>query len=246
MFRSFWRKLNHSPTHFPQAGENFHYTRKQINEFEELMEEIRSRGFDPSYWHAMNSAAIFSEDPETGNMVRPGITLYGYSPDPELEVRGLEPVMQVKCKMADYKLLDPGHGISYGRVFTPEKPTWVGVLPLGYADGYSRLFSNKAHVLKHGEKREVLGNVCMDMTIIRCREDDDPEETVTIMGRDGSEVLWADTLAQWHNTISYEILSGFSPRLPRLYFKDNKLIAQKSERGVERFPGSPERESRQG
>lgn len=222
-------------THFAEAGTDPEYTRGQIDDFKAIRSDVETAGLDPTYRHVMNSAALFGNDSDTGNLVRPGITLYGYSPDPAIEIDGLEPVMEVRCKMADYKRVEPGHGISYGRMYQPEEPTWIGVLPVGYADGYSRVLSGQAHVLKDGERRDVLGNICMDMAVIRCRESDDPEGIVTLMGRDGDEELWADTLADWQGTISYEILSGFSQRLPRLYLEDNRVIAQKSEQGITSF-----------
>lgn len=228
-------KLDGVATHFAQAGENPDYTEQQIRAFEELRTMIENFGFEPEFWHAMNSAAIFSESSFTGNLVRPGISLYGYPPDPGMDINGLDPVMQARCMMADYKQVAPGHGISYGRIFQPEEPTWIGVLPIGYADGYSRLLSGQAHVIKDGIPRDVLGNICMDMAIIQCKENDNPEGIVTLMGRDGDEELWADEIADWLGTISYEVLSGFSQRLPRLYFEDDAIVAQKSEQGVEWF-----------
>lgn len=224
--------LNGVATHFAQAAENREYTDSQIEQFEQLKTTVRDRGFDPEYWHCMNSAAIFARDRDIGNLVRPGITLYGYQPTPELPDDDLEPVMQLKAKMADYKEVPPGRGVSYGRRFRPEEPTWVGVLPLGYADGYSRRFSDTAHVLKRGRKCQVLGSVCMDMTMIELDAEDDPEETVTIMGRDGDNAVWADQLAEWDSTIPYEILCSFSDRLPRIYLRNGESIALKSEQGV--------------
>ena len=221
-------------THFPEAGENPDYTENQIEQMETITDTLRDHDFDPQWVHSMNSAAVFSEDRFHGNLVRPGISLYGYSPLAE-PIQGLEPVLQARCKMADYKKVEPGHGVSYGREWVPDQPTWLGVLPIGYADGYSRVLSRKAHVLKNGEKRPVLGNICMDMTIIQCYKDDDPEQTVTLLGRDGNQELWADQLANWNGTIPYEILSRFSARWPRLYFKNDQLIALKSEQGIEQF-----------
>lgn len=230
-------------THFAEAGTDPEYTRGQIDDFEAIRAEVEERGFDPTYRHVMNSAALFGNDSDTGNLVRPGITLYGYSPDSQLDINGLKPVMEVRCKLADYKRVEAGHGISYGRMFQPEEPTWIGVLPIGYADGYSRVLSGQAHVLKDGERRDVLGNICMDMAVIQCHESDDPEGIVTLMGRDGDKELWADTLADWQGTISYEILSGFSQRLPRLYLEDERVVAQKSEQGITTFDSALPKET---
>ncbi len=219
-------------THFPAAGENPSYTLAQYEEFKELKKTVRSYGFNPRYWHSNNSAAIFSPFPPNESLVRPGLTLYGYSPLEELKIKELKPVMQVKSKLADFKCLPPGKGVSYGRTFIPKEPTWIGVIPLGYADGYPRDFSNRGYVLKSGKRHPVLGRVCMDMTVIKLFENDDPEATVTIMGEDGTEQLWADELARWHNTITYEILTRFSQRLPRIYIKNKKAVAIKTEQGI--------------
>lgn len=222
-------------THFAQAGENTDYTDRQINEFNTVRDTIWSHELDPSFWHCMNSAALLQRNKPVGNMVRPGITLYGYLPHGNVKLDGLEPVMEVKTKLADYKQLPPGKGVSYGRKFQPEEPTWIGAMPLGYADGYPRSFSNKAHVLKRGRRCDVLGNVCMDMTMIRLDENDDPEETVVVMGQDGDKSVWADQLADWNSTIPYEILSSFSQRLPRIYHKNNQAIALKTEQTIKRL-----------
>ncbi len=219
-------------THFPVAGENKYYTDNQIQKFKNVKNTIKEHGISPRYWHLSNSAGIISDSEPGDNLVRPGISLYGYPPHEEVSLPGLEPVMEVKSKLADFKQLQPGEGVSYGRRYIPEEPTYVGVLPLGYADGYPRDFSNRSYVLKGGEEKDVLGSVCMDMTIIKLHKDDDPEETVTIMGRDGSKELWADRLAGWHDTIVYEILTRFSQRLPRLYFEDGQVVAIKTERDI--------------
>ncbi|MFB6345621.1 MAG: alanine racemase [bacterium] len=220
-------------THLAVAGEDSHYTRKQVEQFHSVKEMIKDSDCSPDHWHGMNSAAVFSQQPPFGTLARPGITLYGYPPHDEVTVPELKPVMQVKSLMADYKQVPPNHGVSYGRQFSPDKPTWIGVLPVGYADGYSRQFSNVSYVLKNNEEKPVLGAVCMDMTIIKLEKYDDPEEVVTLMGKDGDQTLWADTLAQWQDTITYEVLSGFSPRFPRKYYRENEQIALKTEHGVQ-------------
>lgn len=219
-------------THFPVAGENDSYTLQQYSEFEEIKKMVRKYKFSPKYFHSNNSAAIFSDSPPNNGLVRPGLTLYGYSPLEKLKITKLKPVMQVKSKLADFKCLPPGKGISYGRTFVPKKPTWIGVIPVGYADGYPRDFSNRGYVLKSSRRRPILGNVCMDMTIIELEENEDPEGTVTLMGKDGEESLWADDLAKWHDTITYEILTRFSQRLPRIYIKNQKAVAIKTEQGI--------------
>lgn len=225
-------KLTGVATHFAEAGDDESYTQTQIESFHDCRQTVLEAGFKPDYWHCMNSAAIFSRTDAVGNLVRPGISLYGYQATDGLPSSGLKPVMQVKAKMADYKRVPPNRGVSYGRRFQPDEPTWIGVLPLGYADGYSRHFSEKAHVLKRERECPVLGNVCMDMTIVKLDAEDDPEETVTIMGSDGDKSLWADQLAEWDSTIPYEILCSFSDRLPRIYLEDGESVALKTERQV--------------
>jgi alanine racemase len=220
-------------THFAEAGENESYTDDQIRSFQSVRKTVGEYDLHPDYWHCMNSAALFSRDEPVGNLVRPGITLYGYSPHGGVPVDDLRPVMQVRTKLADYKQLPAGRGVSYGRTFVPDEPTWIGVMPLGYADGYPRSFSGRAHVLKGGRTCPVLGRVCMDMTIIKLDKQDDPEETVTVMGRDGPNELWATQLADWHDTIPYEILCSFSQRLPRIYLRDGEAIALKTEQTIQ-------------
>jgi alanine racemase len=223
-------RLEGVATHFAQAGENENYTDEQVESFQSVAKTVQEFGLSPDYWHCMNSAALLSRDTVVGNMIRPGITLYGYPPNGSSYQ--FKPVMQVKTKLADYKCMPAGKGVSYGRIFEPDEPTWIGVMPLGYADGYPRSFSNKAHVLKRGRSCSVLGRVCMDMTMIELDESDDPEETVTVMGSDGDRELWADELADWDSTITYEILSSFSDRLPRIYLNDEEAVAIKTEQSI--------------
>lgn len=221
-------------THFACAGEDESYTEQQRKEFLQVKKIIEATGVEPYYWHSSNSAAILSDNLvcEEDNLFRPGITLYGYPPNDKVKIPDLKPVMSLKSMLADYKKLPAGVGISYGRTFTPEEPTYIGVIPLGYADGYPREYSDLAYVLKGGQRKPVRGRVCMDMTVIELDEDDDPEEPVTLLGAEGGEELWAGKLAEWSDTITYEVLSRLSRRLPRVYRQKGELVAIKTERKV--------------
>ncbi len=227
-------KLQGVATHFACASEDPKYTTSQLQRFKRLQKLFEQHGLKPDYWHIDNSAGIFCRDHQTfqSNLFRPGITLYGYPPDENLDIPGLKPVMSLRSKLADYKQLPAGMGISYGRTFIPEKPTQVGVIPLGYADGYPRSLSNRSYVLKGGQEKPVRGSVCMDMTVIELNPQDDPEETVTLMGEDNGAELWADQLADWDNTITYEVLCRFSSRIPRVYFKNRQAVAIKTDQTI--------------
>ncbi len=215
-------------THFPVAGENPDYTSRQIETFESLQKKHPDLESEALHWHCSNTAAVFSDLPTSGSMIRPGLSLYGYAPEAIRRPTELRPVLQVRTVLADEKTVPPDFGVSYGRTFQPEENLPIGVLPVGYADGYPRVLSNRAHVLVKGEKRPVRGNICMDMTVIELEADDSPDSVVTLMGESGDRSLWADELAEWAGTIPYEILTGFRARIPRIYFRNGDPVKKKT------------------
>lgn len=165
--------------------------------------------------HALNSAGILAYREYAFDMVRPGITLYGSLPAEGLGASlGLRPVMRLVTKIVSLKELPPGHPVSYGRHYSRPEPRLIGVIPLGYADGYRRAFSNTASMTVMGRKAPVAGNVCMDHTMLDVTGIPGvaPGTDVVVMG-EGAPT--ADELARLAGTIPYEILTQVGRRIPR-------------------------------
>jgi alanine racemase len=149
--------------------------------------------------------------------VRPGIALYGYSPFEESF--GLRPVLSLRSKVLAVRNLPVASPVSYGRTFVTKRESRIAVIPVGYADGYSRLFSNNAEMLVQGCRVPVVGRVCMDMTMLDVTDVPNVSEgdEVVILGRQGEEMITAAELAEKINTISYEILTTLGARARKAY-----------------------------
>lgn len=211
-------------THFASAdGEDPAYTHRQIDRFQGLLSAVKQHRPRPFQVHASNSAGLLRFPQAHYDMVRAGIALYGYDPSgtPRGITQGLLPVLRWVTRIVHLKTLEAGESVSYGCTYTASKPVRVATLPVGYADGYRRALSNRGHVLVGGRKAPILGRVCMDQTMVDVTgilEADLGSEAVLI-GAQGSERVNADELADLCDTISYEILTGISERVPRVYTK---------------------------
>jgi alanine racemase len=146
--------------------------------------------------------------------------LYGVPPTPVLGDRiSLKPVLSWKTKILFLKKVRRGDSVSYGRTFTCPKDSLIATLPIGYADGYSRRFSNRAEVLVQGKRAKVAGIVCMDLTMVDVSEIPGVRvgDEAVLLGRQGSDEIHAFDLARWAETIPYEIFCGIGKRVPRLF-----------------------------
>lgn len=209
-------------THFATADEaDLSFARQQLTLFQELLSALDKRDLRPPLVHAANSAAAIVLPESWFDLVRVGISLYGCYPSGEMDRKGiiLEPVMSLKSRVAHVKNVPAGTTISYGKTHITPQATRVATIPLGYADGYNRLFSNRGEVLIRGKRHPVIGRVCMDQFMVDTGKD--PAITrgdeVVIMGRQGGEEISADEIATALQTISYEVLCAVSKRVPRHY-----------------------------
>ncbi|HEY3315482.1 MAG TPA: alanine racemase [Bacillota bacterium] len=208
-------------THFAAADDpDQGYTRWQLERFTAFIEDLRALGIEFRIRHAANSAAIINLPEAHLDLVRLGISLYGYHPSPGGEGGvALRPAMTVKARIGYLKEVPAGTCVSYGRTFVTGRPTVLATLPLGYADGYPRLLSSRGAVIIHGRMAPVVGRVCMDQIMVDVT--DIPRvalgDEVIVLGRQGEVGMTADDLAALTGTISYEILCGVSPRVPRVY-----------------------------
>ncbi len=197
------------------------YTLEQFAQFQELTQKLESKGVFIPIKHVANSAAIIDMPQLHLDMVRPGIILYGLYPSEEVDKKRIEliPAMALKARVAMVKTVPSGTSISYGCTYTTEAKEVIASLPLGYADGYSRLFSNKAEVLIHGQRAPIVGRVCMDQCMIKVTHIPNVQagDEVVLFGKQAGALLPVEELAKQMGTINYEIVCKVCPRVPRLY-----------------------------
>lgn len=208
-------------THLATADcKDLSYAHHQLTELDKLYEKLCAFGLVIPIRHAANSPAVIQIPASHYEICRPGLILYGLNPlGNNAEELGLQPVLSFKARISHLKIIETGESVGYGRSFIAERPTKVGTLPLGYADGLRRTMSNGGEVLVKGQRVQVIGKVCMDQTMVDVTEIQEVAvgDEVTILGRDGDQVITAHELADRAGTISYEILCGITKRVPRLY-----------------------------
>ena len=209
-------------THFAAADStDKKYTYEQYEKFLELDSHLKKVGLHVPLKHAANSAAVIDLPDLHMEMVRPGVSIYGLYPSGEvLKSRvDLQPALSLKARVAYVKRVQPNTGISYGRTYVTNREITVATVPVGYADGYTRLLSNKASVIIHGQRVPVIGRICMDQFMIDV--DSVPGvkigDEVILIGRQGNQEITADELANIIGTINYEIVCMISERVPRIY-----------------------------
>lgn len=211
-------------THFTTSeNPTLPHTKEQFDLFMQVLRALEKDGIRFPLRHCANSGAIFLYPEMHLDMVRPGIVLYGYFPDPDRDF-GLRPALEWKAYVAQIHRISPGDTVSYNRTFRTESPMEVATVCIGYGDGYHRSLSNGWEVLINGHKATILGRICMDQCIINVtgipvREGD----TVTLMGTDEDLCLTAADLARRAGTIHYEILCGIGKRIPRFYTEDKGI-----------------------
>ncbi|MBI1909057.1 MAG: alanine racemase [Deltaproteobacteria bacterium] len=209
-------------SHLAEAGDP-EFTAFQRENFSKILSDLEKCGVKPQWRHLANSIEAIEGEGRGCNLVRLGLVLYGAAPIPRLKEKiALKPVLSLKTRIISLKKLAPGTPVSYNRTFRTKRESRIGVLPLGYADGYPRIVSNKAFVLVRGQKVPVVGTVCMDLSMVDLTDCPSAEvgDEVVVIGRQGSEEISADDLAQWSETISYEIFCRLSPRLRRSYVEN--------------------------
>jgi alanine racemase len=206
-------------THFARGDEpNCAYTLRQIEIFDTLLRQLEAAGLKPPLVHAANSGGIINYPQAWYDLTRPGDILYGMAPGPLTPLPpGYKPALTWKARLIMVHDFEAGHGISYGSHYVTHSHERIGVIPIGYGDGFRRVRGQQ--VLVGGKRVDVVGSVCMDQCMLKLDElpDAKPGDEVVLLGRQGDEEISVDEVAARWGTINYEVTTGLADRLPRIY-----------------------------
>ncbi|MGH2753783.1 MAG: alanine racemase [Actinomycetota bacterium] len=195
------------------------FTRKQLDLFHDLVRRVEGDGIRLRYKHIANSAATLAMPESHLDLVRCGIAAYGLWPAPDfVGTADLHPAMTLRARISMVKEVPAGDAVSYGLNYELERASRVVTVSAGYADGYDRRLSGTAEILIRGERHTVSGTVCMDQFMVDVGDRDVAVgDVVTLLGRDGSEEIRAEELADLIGTINYEVTTRIPSRVPRIY-----------------------------
>jgi alanine racemase len=208
-------------SHFASADEiNKDYASIQYKKFVQGVRQVREANYFPNA-HIANSAGAASCDFSRLDYIRLGVSMYGLQSE-QMEKLELEPVMTLKTKVINVKIICKGETVGYGRSYQAKCDTVVATLPIGYADGFRRSLSNKGEVLIRGQRAKVIGNVCMDHVMVDATGIENLQigDEVIIIGRQGDDEISASEVAEWTDTIHYEIVTCVGQRVPRVYIDE--------------------------
>lgn len=217
-------------SHFSTADEkDKEYTYQQLNEFNAFYEALKKSGVHIKIRHIANSGAIIDLPESHFEAVRPGIILYGYYPSEEVNKDRIElkPAMDLKTNIAHIKIIPSGYYIGYGKRFKSSRDSIIATLPVGYADGYTRLLNNKAKVIINGQFAPVVGSICMDQCMVDVTDikgEVKIGDEVILIGEKNGVKLNADHIAEMLGTINYEVVCMITKRVPRVYIKDGEVV----------------------
>lgn len=218
-------------THFARADETDKtWAQKQLQVFQEFVKEAEQKAdMNIPLKHCSNSAGIMEINEANMDLVRAGIILYGLYPSDQVvkESVSLMPALSLHSHIIFVKQLHPGQTVSYGATFTAEREMRIATVPVGYGDGYPRALSNKGCVLIRGKRAPILGRVCMDQFMVDVTQIPEAAEGdhVTLLGRDGEQVLSGEELGEVSGRFNYELVCDLGKRIPRVYTKNGKVTA---------------------
>lgn len=214
-------------THFATADEpDLEYYHKQNHRFSALLDELKNLYPKPFEIHTGNSAAALRFPEEMYDSVRYGISMYGLYPSDWVKQHPpfqLIPALSLQSKLIHVKKLPPGESVSYGATYTTKTDEWIGTVPIGYADGWIRKLQG-SEVLVGGKRAQIVGRICMDQMMIRLEEPIPVGSQVTMIGKQESETISMDEIAQHLDTINYEVSCMISNRVPRVYYRKGKVL----------------------
>lgn len=207
-------------THFSSSDTDDEYTKKQLQSFKYAVEKAKEILGDIKYIHSAASNALLNYPESHFNLVRPGMIIYGYpSADDTLQKIDLKPVAKLKSRVTFLKEVDEGTSIGYSRSYITTKHTKVATIPIGYADGFRRTFSNGWKVLINGKKVPIIGKICMDSFMADVTELKNVNVGDEVIIWD-NENITLEQLASKCDTINYEILSTIGERVPRKFIRN--------------------------
>lgn len=221
-------------SHFPGADEaDKSFAQRQIGEFQDLISELERDGVRPRYRHIANSGALIDFPGDVAwDLVRPGVALYGMYPSREVDQTiGLRPVLRLESAIVKLTRYTREWTVGYGRTYPVGPGSIIGIVPIGYGDGYPRSLSNRGEVLVHGRRIPIAGRVSMDMIAVDLSALGDHVavgDEVVLVGSQGNETIDTAELADLTGTITYEITCGLTARIPRLYTRDGAIVATKT------------------
>ncbi len=216
-------------THFAKADEaDKSYTRQQYKSYADILEKLENKGLEIEIKHVSNSATIIDLPDLNLNMVRAGIMIYGLYPSDEVnkETIKLKPAMTLKTKISHLKILEKDVGISYGQIFRTKRKSRIATLPIGYADGFTRILTGKAEVFINGKRAKVVGKICMDQCMVDVTDIEDVKlgDEVIIFGYGDEGYPHVNEIAEKLDTINYEIVCMVGRRVPRVYISKGKIV----------------------
>jgi alanine racemase len=211
-------------THYASAEDDATFSRAQARRFQGLLDELARAGIRVPLLHANNSAALLHEPDTTFNLVRPGLLVYGVLPqgqrmDTSILQKYFHPALSLKCRVSLVKQIPWGTSLSYGRTFVAPRKMRIATLTAGYGDGYLRAGSDRAEVLVREHRCRVLGRITMDQMLVDVSRlgTVSPGDEAVIIGRQGKDAITVTELADWCQTIPWEILTAITYRVPRIY-----------------------------
>ena len=208
-------------THFAVSDiPDYTYTRFQNSNFRNFLKAAEKHNIHFEMVHAANSGAILQHPDAYYDMVRAGVMLYGMLPDPETrQTVPIEPVMTLTTRLVEVRTHPRGRFLSYGCTFQTKRKSRIGVLPIGYGDGFSRKFSNRGEVIIRGRRAPIVGRVCMDQVLVDVTDIPGASvgDEVLLWGKKGNDVLKIVEVAGWMETITYEVTCALGRRIPRVY-----------------------------
>jgi len=208
-------------THFARADEpQVSSAEDQLKKFNVLLDQLQRANLRPQVVHAANSAAVINFPEAYFDLVRPGIAIFGLNPSPDTQLpETFKPALTWKARLTSVRVLPPNHGVSYGSVYVTSDHERIGVIPVGYGDGYRREPGQK--VLVRGQVVDVVGRICMDQSMLQLDSVPDAKagDEVVLLGAQGKQRIPASDIAARWGTLNYEVVCGLADRLPRVYLE---------------------------
>lgn len=219
-------------THFPAADSDIEFSQHQLDLYAGLQQHLEKLGVGRFLRHAANTAGLLNIASSRLDLVRPGLIAYGVLPDSyhsgqrQTDIK-VKPVMSLRSRIVNLRRIPAGRSISYERSYFTKRNSLIAVITAGYGDGYPWSLRNRGAAIVRGRRAPIVGSVCMDLTMLDVT--DIPEislgDSVTLLGTAEKETITANELAEWAGTIPYEIICRVSPRVPRIYLRDNKVVS---------------------